>query len=91
MTDFSKPIVDDVSLPGAGPLAGQQLSVHVSSELMKNQLPAAPIDGDATTVRVVQDSDGNPMIFTIGSDGTLRLLQAEHASRTGWKTVDLTN
>lgn len=86
--DFSKPMVDTVTVPGAGKLSGKTLSFHVSAELMKNQQEASPVDATGPTV-VVQDSDGKPMIVAIGADGTLRLLKYDATSASGWESIDL--
>jgi hypothetical protein len=80
--------IDRVNIPGTGKMAGKNLAVTVSCELMRNQLPAVPIE-PTTDIAVVQDSAGRPMIFTIGSDQKFRLLKPDSGSTTGWSVVDL--
>ena len=48
--------------------------LQVSSELMENQQPVSPIS-PSTKIEVVQDSNGKPMIFTIGTDNHLYLIK----------------
>jgi hypothetical protein len=82
------PAVDQFSLAGAGPMAGKTLSMTASSELMHNQLPGSPVEPN-TDIVAVQDKDGNPMLFSIGSDKKLRLIQVDSGSPTGFSEIDL--
>jgi hypothetical protein len=85
----SAPVVDDFTLPGSGSMAGKTLSLSVSCELMHNQLPGSPVE-PTTDISVVQDKDGQPMIFTIGSDSKLRLIRVDPGSANGFASIDLT-
>lgn len=82
------PDIDQVSIPGAGTFAGKNVEVGVSCELMKNQLPGSDIDATTETA-VVQDANGQPMIFTIGSDRHLRVLTMPSPSASGFVATDL--
>jgi hypothetical protein len=86
--DFSKPMVDNVKIPGAGKMAGKTLSCFVSAELMKNQQVASPVDATGRTI-VLQDSNGKPMMVSIGTDQKLWLLRYDESSHSGWEAVDL--
>jgi hypothetical protein len=80
--------IDVVPIPGSGAYAGKQLSLQVSCELMKNQLPATPVSPDGD-IAVVQDAAGQPMIFAIGNDRSFHLLRFDAGSATGWDLIDL--
>jgi hypothetical protein len=86
--DFTKPMVDNVKVPGVGRMAGKTLSFFVSAELMKNQQAASPVDATGSTI-VLQDSNGKPMILSIGTDQKLWLLRYDESSPSGWEAIDL--
>jgi hypothetical protein len=88
-TSTKEAFVDTAVLPGASAFQGKQLLARVSCELMKNHLPASPIDPTAN-ILVVQDQAGSPMIFTIGTDQRFHLLRFDPGSATGWSVADLT-
>jgi hypothetical protein len=82
------PALDHITVPGAGEQTGRSVNIGVSCELMKNQLPGTDITATTDTA-VVQDASGAPMIFTIGSDGHLRLLTMASPTATGFTVIDL--
>jgi hypothetical protein len=65
-----------------------QATFHISSELMKNHQPPSLLEPNKN-ISVVQDSQGKPMIFTIGTDAKFRLLKYDEASATGFTAVEL--
>lgn len=71
---------------------GEAETTHVqltaSSELMNNQIPALSIDPQHD-MKVVHDSLGNPMLFSIGNDKVLYVILRDLASKTGWSQHDL--
>ena len=69
---------------------GPTVKVLPDGELMTNYqayLPVAP--GNA--IGAVQDPDGNPLIFSIGSDGQLYLIGRDTEEFTGWNQLSLTS
>ncbi len=80
--------VDVITLPVSGNIKAKRVSLSVSCELMKNQQQASPIE-PTKNILVVQDSNGKPMIFTIGTDEKFHLIKYDESSATGWTVVDL--
>lgn len=67
----------------------ESLTVTADSEVMQNYQSALPVAANQT-LAAVEDSTGNPMVFSIGGDGHLYLLMADPGGPTGWKQLDLT-
>jgi hypothetical protein len=88
VSDHGQDFIDVVSVPGSGAYSGKALTLHVSCELMKNQLPASPVSPSGN-IAVVQDASGQPMIFTIGTDREFHLLRFDPGSASGWSLIDL--
>ena len=65
-----------------------RLTVTSSGELMKN-LEAASVVDATHRIDVAQDSDGNPVIFSIGNDGEFYVIFRHTSSHTGWNKTDL--
>ncbi|MDN3292908.1 hypothetical protein QWM81_02365 [Streptomyces ficellus] len=82
--------IDRLELTGAGSRNGQKIGATVSCELMKNRLPGSPIEPTRDSL-AVQDTGGNPMLFTVGTDGKLRLLRVAPGTASGWSLTDLTS
>jgi hypothetical protein len=80
--------VDTVVLPAVGISDSNQISISVSCELMKNQRRASPVNS-SRNIAVVRDSQGQPMIFTIGTDQEFHLLKYDNGSATGWRVINL--
>ncbi|HWB49298.1 MAG TPA: hypothetical protein VG651_09325 [Stellaceae bacterium] len=85
---YGTPVVDTVVLPAPKSIPGGAVTVHVSSELMKNQQSASPIE-PGKSILVAQDNSGRPLIFTIGPDRHLRLLSSDSGSVSGWAVSEL--
>ncbi|KAF2837356.1 hypothetical protein M501DRAFT_978492 [Patellaria atrata CBS 101060] len=65
------------------------LDVTVSSELLHNSLAGMPLAPNEDMV-VVQSSDGEALLFSIGSDAKLNLLKSVSATtEAGWETTNL--
>ena len=79
---------DVLSLPAVGLPNVNSVQLLVSCELMKNQLKASPIEPN-DNILVAQDNNGQPLIFTIGTDGVFRLLRFTNGSADGYTSVDL--
>lgn len=88
-TPNGQPVIDVVSLPGAGALDGRIVSAQVSCELMKNQQPASPLNPTRDSL-VAYDTLGRPMVFSIGTDGRLWLMRLDSEATSGWSVIDLT-
>jgi len=79
---------DILTLPSTGLQDVKSAQILVSCELMKNQVKASPIEPN-DNILVAQDSKGQPLIFTIGADGILRLLQFSAGSVDGFSSINL--
>ncbi len=79
---------DVLSLPAVGLPKVNSVQLLVSCELMKNQLKASPIEPN-DNILVAQDNNGQPLIFTIGTDGVFRLLRFTNGSADGYTSLDL--
>jgi hypothetical protein len=66
------------------------LSVSAIGELMKNQAPAS-IVSPQHKMKVLQDINGEPMIFTIGNDNIFYVYLRSNDSSTGWVVYDLSS
>jgi hypothetical protein len=82
--------VDTITLPTlpASGLNTPQVNFQISAELMKNSRKSSPIEPTAN-VLVVQDSDGSPMIFSIGTDHVFHLIKHESGTTDGWTVINL--
>lgn len=80
--------VDNITLASSGLENVNSLNITVSSELMNNHLPASPINPQGK-IRVVYDINGQPMVFSIGTDDKLYLFQFKTASVGGYATINL--
>ncbi|MDF3834178.1 hypothetical protein P3W85_14610 [Cupriavidus basilensis] len=80
--------VDLFTVTGVGPSAGTMLSMSVAADLMHNQLPGSPVEPNSD-MAVVQDSNGEPMLFSIGADRKLRLIRRDIGSAAGFSVTDL--
>lgn len=65
------------------------LTVSADAEIMQNYQAALPVAANHSLASV-EDSDGNPMVFTLGGDHHLYLIMADPGGPTGWKQLDLT-
>ena len=65
------------------------LTVTADAEVMQNYQSALPVAANQT-LAAVEDSAGNPMVFSIGGDKRLYLIMADPGGPTGWKQLDLT-
>ncbi|MFD0586510.1 hypothetical protein ACFQZE_00740 [Paenibacillus sp. GCM10027627] len=79
---------DRITMPMSQGDGGRQAIIHISSELMKNQMPSSILE-PTKNICVVQDSGGKPMIFTIGTDAKFHLLKYDEASAVGFTAIDL--
>ena len=79
--------VDVVKLPLTAKTSAE-LKFSISAELMHNCKTGSPIDPTENIV-VVQDSQGNPMIFTINAQGIFYIIMHDNGSVDGWSPVDL--
>ncbi|MDV7699266.1 hypothetical protein N6B72_20285 [Chryseobacterium soli] len=85
---MEKHLSDLLTLPASGLQDITSVQMLVSCELMKNQLPASPIEPN-DNIQVAQDSNGQPLIFTIGTDGVFRMLRFANGSSEGYTSLDL--
>ncbi|HSR53241.1 MAG TPA: hypothetical protein VLV83_20650 [Acidobacteriota bacterium] len=69
-------------------MAQKRISMTVDSELMNNYTATSALAGQRA-LRMLQDGDGNPLIFTIGGNGQLSLTYQSPDSSSGWKQVSL--
>jgi hypothetical protein len=83
----STDLIDIVTLPATGLGSVTEVDFAVSCELMTNQLPATPLDPN-TNILVAQDSLGQPLIFSIGNEGQLNLLQFAQGAES-YRLTDL--
>ncbi len=67
---------------------GQEINAAVCSELMENHLAATAVD-ESYHIAAVVDANGDPMLFSIGSDRKLYLIVKASGSPTGWAQTDL--
>lgn len=80
--------IDVVTLSGNGKLSGKKVVVTASCELMHNHLPASAID-PTKDLLIAEDSEGSPLVFSIGSDKRLRLLRHDSSVPGGWSSLEL--
>ncbi|MEZ4473927.1 MAG: hypothetical protein R3F60_24690 [bacterium] len=66
------------------------LTVSADAEIMQSYQAALPVAANHT-LAAVQDSAGNPLVFSIGSDQRFYLLLADPGGPTGWTQLDLTD
>ncbi|MGF7048258.1 hypothetical protein J2T13_002765 [Paenibacillus sp. DS2015] len=71
-----------------GATSASHIELTVSSELMKNQSAAHSIDPQHV-MKTVQDSLGDPMIFSIGNDNVFYVILRDSASKSGWQQYNL--
>lgn len=80
----------EVSLSRPGANEEAKLAVSVSSELMEYTLQGALLSADENfPLNVVEDSNGNSMVFAVMKDRQLHLVLNINGSETGWKAVNL--
>ncbi|KAI1802876.1 hypothetical protein F4811DRAFT_572527 [Daldinia bambusicola] len=86
---LAAPMIDVIKL---NPMITQHkdgLKASVSSELMSNIQQAMPV-APSSTFDVVKDNVGNPLIFTIGSEGSFHMLQSTSGKNPdGWSSTSL--
>lgn len=68
---------------------GASVQVITDGELMVNYQSSMPV-APGHRIAAVQDRDGNPMLFSIGSDSLFYLIARDPQSPTGWSQRDLT-
>ena len=78
---------DNITLPARG-ITATQVKLSVACELMKNQLRASPVPAN-DDIAVVEDAAGNPLLFTIGSNGAFDLIKPDPAAPSGMVVVNL--
>ncbi|HSR68101.1 MAG TPA: hypothetical protein VLU25_09170 [Acidobacteriota bacterium] len=71
-------------------MAQKRISMTVDSELMKNYTATSALSGQRA-LRMLQDKQGNPLIFTVGGNGELNLTFQSAGSASGWKQVGLSS
>ncbi|PWW02921.1 hypothetical protein DFQ01_108200 [Paenibacillus cellulosilyticus] len=81
---------DIVTLPASNLEGTSQVTCHIASELMKNHQPPSILEPNSN-IAVVQDSQGKPMIFSIGTDDVFRLLKYDESSATGFSAIELSS
>ncbi|WP_246628308.1 hypothetical protein [Paenibacillus oenotherae] len=82
----------EVSLSRPGANEESKLTVSVSSELMEYTLQGALLSADESfPLNVVEDSNGNSMVFAVMKDHQLHLVLNINGSETGWKAVNLSD
>lgn len=81
--------IDNICLEALGLKDTQEINVNVNGELMKNMQKASSIT-PSQDIDIVQDSQGNALIFSIGEDKHLNLALPTNGSATGYKTLNLT-
>lgn len=64
------------------------LNCSVTSELMQNHSAGLPVDPQHQ-IQVVQDNNGSPMVFSIGTNGKFYLVMRQDGGQTGWQQIDL--
>ncbi|KAK6949364.1 hypothetical protein Daesc_009439 [Daldinia eschscholtzii] len=88
---LAAPMIDTITLNAATTQHNDGLKATVSSELMSNIQQAMPV-APSSTFDVVKDNVGNPLIFTIGSEGSFQILQSTSGKNPdGWSSTDLLN
>ncbi|KAI1644579.1 uncharacterized protein F4817DRAFT_318734 [Daldinia loculata] len=86
---LAAPMVDVITLNAATAQHSNGLKATVSSELMSNIQQAMPV-APSSTFDVVKDSVGNPLIFTIGSEGSFQMLRSTSGENLdGWSSANL--
>jgi hypothetical protein len=65
-------------------------TLTVAAELMKNQQHASPLDPSGD-IEVAQDSNGWPMIFTIGTDKKFYLVRLDSQAAGGYTIINLSD
>lgn len=80
----------EVTLSKPGANEETKLDVSVSSELMEYTLQGALLSADESfPLNVVEDANGNSMVFAVMKDRQLHLVLNMNGSETGWKAVNL--
>jgi hypothetical protein len=74
----------------SAPASTAHIELTASSELMKNQIAALSIDPQHE-IKAIQDSLGNPMLFSIGNDHVFYVILRDESCKTGWKQYDLSS
>ncbi|AKB43520.1 hypothetical protein [Methanosarcina vacuolata] len=67
----------------------QPIMLTVSSDLMKNYEAGSPVSIE-NSFCVAQDSKGEPIIVSVGSDKRLYAITRDSGSKTGWEQNDIT-
>lgn len=89
MTTFKPFSMQSVTLTPAGPDPVSALTMTGSSSLMENYQASRPVDSQHS-VRVVEDITGNPIVFSVGTNGHLFAVVHDPSEKTGWKQYDVT-
>lgn len=66
------------------------VNITIASELMKNHQLASPLDPTGN-IEVVQDNQGWPMIFTIGTDSKFYLMKQDSLVTGGYSVINLSD
>lgn len=80
------PSIDSIS-PGEAAGAAR---LTASSELMKNYATGRPVDAERR-IAVLQDARGEPLIFSISTDGRFFVIHRDESAETGWRRHDLSS
>ncbi|MEN0005276.1 MAG: hypothetical protein AAF798_14075, partial [Bacteroidota bacterium] len=80
---------DHINLPKGA--TTPDLRISVSSELMKNSKKAFPINfsAKAPQLKMAHDSNGEPIIFSIGTDQQLHLITHASGTADGWEVAEI--
>lgn len=70
----------------------QALSITGSASLMQNFEPSRAVDcEDKTEIKALQDANGKPVVFSVGTGGQLFAILPNDGIATGWRDVCLTD
>ncbi|MEL7116236.1 MAG: hypothetical protein AAGP08_11710, partial [Pseudomonadota bacterium] len=65
------------------------LNLSASASIMTNYQPSLPVSSQHK-IAAVEDVNGNPMIFSIGTENELYAIVSDPTQQTGWAQYDLT-
>lgn len=73
-----------------GSIASKAVAFTIDADLMRNHAAATVVDPQHS-MAVVSDQQGQPMLFSVGNDGVLRVLLRDDDSPSGWQHHDLSS
>lgn len=90
MTRLNTYSLETLSLTSTKGAGAKPITLTGSASLMTNYEPARAVDA-GHRIETLEDINGNPMIFSSGTEGALFAILRSEKIKTGWIQIDLTS